>query len=109
MITYVDGKGNIITSMNKDKYGGEILYERKGVESKHSEHSDRLYQFDPEKFDVCRMKVFGNHSQYFDEPSEKIEQFLCEYLGKKIILVRNTKYINASSGYPYWRFDYVGE
>lgn len=107
MKLYIDGNGTIWS--NKDEYGGEVTDVRADIESKHSAHSDRLWQSNPEKFDECRMKVFDNHSQYFDEPSEKIEQFLCEYLQKKITLVRIVRYINASSGYPYWRFDYVGE
>jgi hypothetical protein len=102
--------GGIITFSNRDEFGGEYIVVRKDIESKHSEHSDRLFQFNPEKYNKCRMNVFGDTSQYFDfVPSEKIEQFLCEYLEQKIILVHITKFINASSGFPYWRFDYTKE
>lgn len=110
MKVYYDNGSGIITYSNRDKFGGEFIVVRKDVESKHSEHSDRLFQFNPEKFNKCRMNVFGNTSQYFDfVPSEKIEQFLCEYLEQKIALVRITKYMNVSSGFPYWRFDYTKE
>lgn len=110
MKVYYDNGSGIITCSNRDKFGGEFIVVRKDIESKHSEHSDRLFQFNPEKFNKCRMNVFGNTSQYFDfVPSEKIEQFLCEYLEQKIALVRITKYMNVSSGFPYWRFDYAKE
>lgn len=77
------------------------------IEANSTVYSDRLYQWDSNKFDTLCKQTWGNSGQYFSnrEP-EDIEKFLSLYLGKKIKLVRITQETNQSNGYPYWRFDY---
>lgn len=72
-------------------------------------YSDRLFQWDPEKHDGLCLKYFGNTRQYWDNRSpELIEQYLRDYTNKpELILGRITQETNQSSGYPYWRFDYL--
>lgn len=77
------------------------------IQAKHCVYSDRLYQWDYEKYNTLRQKHFGNHSQsWFGIPDKKIEAFLSDYIGKKVILKFTFQGTNASNGYPYWRFDY---
>jgi len=103
MIITQDPYGNIFYS-NSDEI---ILFENDSVKSNHTVYSDRLYQWDWEKYNSIRKKIFNDESQYFDGLNPKdIERFLIEYLGKELVLVRVQKYINKSNGFPYWRFDY---
>lgn len=70
-------------------------------------YTDRLLQWDYEKHNLLCKKHFGNEGQYWhDREAKKIEAFLCDWTGKKIVLVANIQYVNMSSGYPQWRFDY---
>jgi hypothetical protein len=68
-------------------------------------YSDRLYQWDYQKYDECFKTVWGNTGQYFNgRSSSDIEKFLCLYLGKSVELTAVVEGCNASSGYPYWVF-----
>jgi len=70
-------------------------------------YTDRLLQWDYEKHNLLCEKHFRNKSQYWhDRDAKRIEQFLCDWTGKKIVLVANIQYVNLSSGYPVWRLDY---
>lgn len=69
-------------------------------------YSDRLWQWDSDKYNKCNNEVFGNTSQYFNiSEHKKIEKFLSLYLDKPVKLVKIKEEINVSNGYPYWRFD----
>ena len=70
-------------------------------------YSDRLFQWDYEKYNKCCQEVFKNEGQYFDkrEPKE-IEKFLSMYFGKKIKLTAVVQGCNQATGYPYWVFFY---
>lgn len=70
-------------------------------------YSDRLFQWNGEKFNKCRQAVKNNHSQMFysDTPDE-IQQFLNLYFEKPILLTGIKQGYNASSGFPYWEFYY---
>lgn len=88
---------------------GEIIqYENNSIESNSSVYSDRMYQWDSNKFNTCCKKIFGNESQYFysNRTVEQIEKFLRLYLKKNITLVRITRHTNVSNGFPLWLFDY---
>lgn len=88
-------------------YDGFVTWGSKTDEINATAYSDRLWRFDPEKHDRLCEKHFGSRSQYwFDREANKIEEFLCEYLGEKIKLHMIMEYCNRSSGSPYWRFDY---
>lgn len=72
-------------------------------------YSDRLYQWDWEKYNRCRNEVYGNAGQYFDgyQEHDKIEKLLQLYMNEpKLKLILVMQYCNMSSGYPLWRFDY---
>ena len=71
-------------------------------------YSDRLWQWDYNKYNECMQKVFGNQKQMFDNnDNNKIEQMLRLYMNNpKLKLILVMKYCNWSNGYPVWRFDY---
>jgi len=72
-----------------------------------ADYSDRLLQWDRQKFEECCLKVFGNKGQSFDNRTpEAIEKFLCLYYKEPIYLTTIVQGCNASSGYPYWIFFY---
>ena len=80
-----------------------------GITPTDSVYSDRLYQWDYKKFNECCETVWGNSGQMFDgRESKDIEKFLQLYFGKEeVVLCKIIKYINQSTGYPYWRFDFT--
>ncbi|MEX3625374.1 hypothetical protein [Viridibacillus arvi] len=68
-------------------------------------YSDRLFQWDPKKFNDCCIKIWGNTRQYFNNRNPKeIEKFLSMYLDSPIKLTAITECCNRYSGYPYWSF-----
>lgn len=70
-------------------------------------YSDRLFQWDDEKYEKCCQEVFGNRSQYFYSRDHRdIEEFLGKYLNKDIKLTAVILGCNVSTGYPYWVFYY---
>lgn len=79
-------------------------------EKSHSVYSDRMFQWDSEKYNNYCEEIFGNHGQYFDNRDpNKINQFLNKYFGKEIKLTAILQCCNVSSGFPYWRFIYEGD
>ena len=72
-----------------------------------SVYSDRLMQWDFNKFNTCCQQVFGDEGQYFSnrEP-KKIEQFLSLYFEYPIKLIIIQEGCNVSNGYPYWIFHF---
>ena len=68
-------------------------------------YSDRMLQWNSEKFNACHMHVFGDEGQYFDcRKPELIEQFLREYFDFGLSLTGIEEGCNYSNGYPYWVF-----
>lgn len=69
-------------------------------------YSDRLFQWDSQKYNKLCKKHFGNEGQYFDGRSPSIiEKFLQDYYGNKNLkLILIEQGCNVSSGYPYWVF-----
>lgn len=73
-------------------------------------YSDRLYQWDWEKYNRCCQEVFGNQGQMFYQRKPKeIERFLSMYFDKEIKLTAVMQGCNQSSGFPYWIFLYEEE
>lgn len=71
-------------------------------------YSDRMLQWDYDKFVRCSNEVWSNSGQVFStrEPAE-IEKFLRLYFDNEHIqLVVIGEGANPSSGYPYWVFGY---
>lgn len=70
-------------------------------------YTDRLLQWDWEKHNKLCRKHFGNEGQMWgNRDHKKIEAFLCDWTGKRIVLVANIQYVNVSNGYPHWRLDF---
>ena len=70
-------------------------------------YSDRLYQYDYEKYNKCCQEVFENQGQRFDRRDPKeIEKFLSMYFDERIKLTAIMQGCNQSSGFPYWVFLY---
>lgn len=72
-----------------------------------AEYSDRMLEWDREKFSKCTREVFGNQKQYFDDREPKdIEKFLIKYFGHELKLVAVEKCCNVPTGYPIWIFHF---
>lgn len=70
-------------------------------------YSDRLYQWDRDKYDKCCQEVFGDTGHVFSNRSpQKINEFLNKYFEKTVMLTAITQGCNVSNGYPYWVFYY---
>jgi len=70
-------------------------------------YSDRLLQWDYDKYNRCCREVWKNERQSFSERNPKdIEKFLSLYFGKEIELTVLMEGCNVSNGYPYWVFIY---
>lgn len=70
-------------------------------------YSDRLYQWDSEKYAKCSLEVWGNVGQWFNNRKpEEIGKFLSLYMDTKIKLTAIVEGCNVSNGYPYWAFYY---
>ena len=68
-------------------------------------YSDRLFQWDTEKYNKSCKKVWGNTGQNFGSRSPKdIEKFLSEYYDKEVKLTMIMEGCNVSNGFPYWIF-----
>ncbi len=114
---YVDRHGNPI---KKDPishpYGYEayVLWKIKNLQLKDitsGVYSDRLFQWDCNKFNRLCEKYWGNTSQWFNLRSHKeIELFLREYLelsDLKLLMIEQM--CNVSNGFPLWYFSYTKE
>lgn len=71
-----------------------------------SAYSDRMYVWDPDKFNKAHLEVFGNSGQYFDDKNpEQIELFLSKYFDKNTLrLTEIRRWVNRSNGFPLWSF-----
>lgn len=88
-------------------YEGFVTYRNgKNSEANCTIYSDRLLRQDYEKARLLMKKHFGESGDYYSnrEP-QKIEDFLSEFLNKKVKIIFIMEYCNQSDGYPYWRFD----
>jgi uncharacterized membrane protein YvbJ len=71
-----------------------------------SAYSDRMYGWNPDKFNKVCLEVFGNSGQSFDDRSlEQIELFLNKYFDKSTLhLIEIRRWVNRSNGFPLWSF-----
>lgn len=73
-------------------------------------YTDRLLMWDYAKHNMLCEKHFGNAAQYWDDRDpKKIEAFLRDWTGKKVVLVVNIQYVNMGNGYPLWFLGYYIE
>ena len=74
-------------------------------------YSDRMHQWDWEKYDRCSEKVWNDRRQSFSgrEPAE-IERFLQLYFEDPTLMLTGIEAgCNYSNGYPFWVFYMKGE
>lgn len=107
---YVDENGKPVLQTpitHPYSYDAYVIWGRK-TNNSGSVYSDRLYQWDSQKYnELCRL-IWNNESQYFDQrnPSD-IQTFLRRYNdNEQIVLTMIMKCCNVSSGYPIWIFFY---
>lgn len=109
---FVDLDGNPIKRTpfthpyNYDEY---VIWKDKDFDEKiHSAvYSDRLYQWDYEKYNKCCHEVFKVKGQHFGKADPKnIEKFLSMYFDKDIKLKAVTQGCNQADGNAYWVFFY---
>lgn len=69
--------------------------------------TDRLMDWDFDKYNECCMKVWGNTGQCFDRRSlTEIEDFLSLYFDSEVVIYGMIMNKNAFNGYPYWTIYY---
>lgn len=74
-----------------------------------TDYTDRLFQFDHEKYTRLREKHMPN-TRWDNSPVASIEAFLRDYHGRPALkLCKVIEYCNQSNGYPVWRLDYFYE
>lgn len=91
-------------------YDAYVIWAKEYKENDNAVYSDRLYQWDSEKYDRCCMEVWNDRRQVFNRSSPKeIQKFLSLYFGETVKLTGIEKGCNVSTGYPYWVFYYRAE
>lgn len=86
----------------------EINFKKKAVKATDTIYTDRLIEWDYEKYNKLCKKHFGNDGHFWDKrESRKIESFLRDWVDdEKLELVMVSKSKNRLNGQPLWRFDY---
>lgn len=68
-------------------------------------YSDRLWQWNYQKYNDCCQRVWGDQAQvFYDRVPEDIQKFLSLYFNKEVKLTVIMQGCNVSNGYPYWVF-----
>lgn len=67
-------------------------------------YSDRLQQWEPEKYKEAAKIVAGSKSRYGGWGKALTSKYLSAYFGKPVEAVAVAEGCNVSSGYPYWVF-----
>lgn len=90
------------------EYEPFVIWKKECNENKRNVvYSDRLMQWDYEKFNNCCKIVWNNEEQmFYNRTPESIEKFLSLYLDEEITLTVIMEGCNVSNGYPYWIFYY---
>lgn len=76
----------------------------KQPEKLQSVYSDRMAQWDRDKYDRACKKLIGR--RFNNCTPREVEAFLTEYFGKECKLWRTLEWCNASNGYPFWSFEF---
>lgn len=92
-------------------YDAHVLHRlRDNVDGMTSVYSDRMMQWDWDKFHDSCQEVFGDKGQLFNVPDrspELIEKFLQLYFDEpELQLIAVEEGCNVSNGYPYWVFHF---
>ena len=89
-------------------YDGFVLHRLgRNEEATMTVYSDRLAQWDDEKYvQCCERHMPGK--RWDNASPEQIQAFLRDYTGEPALrLILVMEYCNYASGYPVWRFDYA--
>jgi hypothetical protein len=88
-------------------YDPYVIWKQDYSENNACVYSDRLLQWDYDKYNKYCLEIWSNQGQYFNnrEPQDT-EKFLGLYLGRTIKLTAIMEGCNVSNGYPYWIFFY---
>lgn len=99
--------GPMLKAQSPYGYKDHYIYKTKG-KSNGCDYSDRLMQFDYDKFNRCCEEVWGNKGQMFHQGTRSpkdIERFLQLYYDDdEVKLIAIAEGCNVSSGYPTWCF-----
>lgn len=105
---------NVKITKSDNPYGYDpfLIYfnEKADREADDGLYTDRLLMWDYGKHNLLCEKHFGDTAQYWhDRDPKKIQDFLRDWTGKKVVLVVNIQYVNVSNGYPLWFLGYYIE
>lgn len=110
---YLDLNGNIIKRTpfsNPYNYDEFVVWKKESandIERGSAVYSDRLWEWDHEKYNKFCQEVFGDKGQQFNSRKpDGVEKFLSLYFEKEVILTAIVQGCNQSSGFPYWIFFY---
>lgn len=109
-INYVDMNGFPVERPKNHypySYSPFRVYKRNWSFKDKSVDSDRLFEWDSDKYNEISKLVFGNTGQNFRNrhPAE-IQNFLQRYFGRRLLITGIMECCNLSNGYPYWTFYY---
>ena len=112
--TYMDEDGNPV-SRPKDKFSYSydffVTWKTEKFKSKDrtAVYSDRLWQWNHQKYDSLCQKHWQNQGQnFYDREPKQIEAFLRDYHDlPNLELVMIQEGCNVSSGYPIWLFFFI--
>jgi hypothetical protein len=81
---------------------------KNNIKPNDSAYSDRLYTWNPTKYNDLCMKHFGDVGQYWSSRSTtKIQEFLCDYYdSSSLTLCEIQEQCNQATGYPVWFFSF---
>ena len=116
---YLDENGNPverIPATHPYSYDAHVIYNQPGFKYKDQTYekdglctvySDRLSQWDYEKYRECMKQFKGEDGDYFWRDTNKVVKFMKKYYNNKKLEVNMImEGCNVSNGYPYWLIFY---
>lgn len=110
---YIDLNGNVVKRTpfsHPYNYDEFVVWKKEGsnnIERESAVYSDRLWEWNHEKYDKCCQEVFKDNGQQFNNRNpDAVEKFLSLYFEKEVILTAIVQGCNRSSGFSYWIFYY---
>jgi len=106
----VDHLGNQVKNTKHDSpysYDPYVIMGVPGAKYKHADYSDRLRQWDSDKYQKLVERHFKKGQRFDNTTIDIIEKFLKDYHddpGLKLVMVAEGA--NQATGYPYWIFFY---
>lgn len=110
MYSFVDLDGNPVKETPRSspyRYDSFVVWKDRDFDKKKCDavYSDRLFQWDNEKYNKCHKEVFNDEGQYFYQTDpKKIEKFLSLYFEEEIKLTAIMEGCNVANGFPCWTF-----